>query len=274
MYVTTDEVYGTAGISSTEVSESVVKQNIIEASTYIDKKTFTTYLSNKESGMVSSATATTLVDSTIDFSSYTNTDKYYVRIIAGVGEGQVRLVKKIVLNTLTVKSWDTIPDVTSEYEFFWSGQSPIIDKSIDGSGLDYQYMTRIPIVDVITLSVNGTSVTPSSVYIYSDEGKLLLGPTSELSYFIKKPQSVSINYLFGVEDIPHDVLAAVRTYAAMKTLVNQMGGTFNTPSTYSLPEGSVSIGQAYVNIKSTIDGLSKMFESLKSGLKRYPYVGF
>jgi hypothetical protein len=53
-----------------------------------------------------------------------------------------------------------------------------------------------------------------------------------------------------------------------------MGGTFDDLSTFNLPNFSGSIGQAYVNIKGTVDVLNKEFEQLKKEVVgRYYYIG-
>jgi hypothetical protein len=52
-----------------------------------------------------------------------------------------------------------------------------------------------------------------------------------------------------------------------------MGGTFDDLSTFSLPQFSGSIGQAYVNIKGTVDVLNKELMTLKqSVIGRYYYI--
>jgi len=48
-----------------------------------------------------------------------------------------------------------------------------------------------------------------------------------------------------------------------------MGGTHNIPSSYQLPEGSVMIGQAYVNIRGAFDVLSKERDRLEQSIVRY-----
>ena len=49
-----------------------------------------------------------------------------------------------------------------------------------------------------------------------------------------------------------------------------MGGTHNIPSTYSLPEGAVTIGQAYINIKGTWDTLMREKTALELKIIKYP----
>ena len=51
-----------------------------------------------------------------------------------------------------------------------------------------------------------------------------------------------------------------------------MGGTYATLSTYSIPHFSASVGQAYVNIKGTLDEMHKYSKELAKMVKKYPAV--
>jgi len=69
---------------------------------------------NRQVGMVTSAAATTLIDSTANFSSVTTA--YYVSIYDGTGAGQIRAVAGVTGTTqLNVVTWTTTPDTTSKY---------------------------------------------------------------------------------------------------------------------------------------------------------------
>lgn len=67
-----------------------------------------------DSGKASSATATTLVDSskTWTVNAYSN---MLVRIIAGTGAGQLRKITSNTATALTVPTWTVTPDATSLY---------------------------------------------------------------------------------------------------------------------------------------------------------------
>jgi len=93
---------------------------------------------------------------------------------------------------------------------------------------------------------------------------------AEVSYWTsKKAQLNVISYWWGVYPLPYEVKRLTEVYAAIMCLEAQMGGTHNIPSTYSLPEGSVTIGQAYINIKGTWDTLMREKAALELRIIKY-----
>lgn len=64
-------------------------------------------------GSVTSATSTTLVDSTAEFTA--DMVGYYVYILSGTGAGQRRAIASRTSTELTVSTWTTTPDATSRY---------------------------------------------------------------------------------------------------------------------------------------------------------------
>jgi hypothetical protein len=49
-----------------------------------------------------------------------------------------------------------------------------------------------------------------------------------------------------------------------------MGGTFDDPSSVSLPDMTVSVGQAYINIRSSLETLKEEYNELLKTIKVYP----
>jgi len=274
--VTRDEVYSTAGITSAEVGTDAVDLFIKSAEKHLDRYTLTTYWAisddeeDAQTGTASDGDTSTLTDSSQSW-SVNAYNKYYVWIHAGTGAGQVRKISSNTATELTVSSsWSTTPDSTSQYRIFYSASTPTVDDEIDGTGSSTFYTMQYPVQELESLSINDTTVTTSYVYKYKSEGKLKLGDSAEVSYFLNtKPQQVDITYHFGVYPIPEDAKRYCLITAALSTLASQMGGTYATPSTYSLPEGSLTIGQAYVNIRGTFDVLLKEAQILKQNLPRY-----
>jgi hypothetical protein len=66
-------------------------------------------------GTASSGTATTLVHTGKNWASNQWRDAFHVRITAGTGAGQVRAITANTADTLTVATWTTNPDATSQY---------------------------------------------------------------------------------------------------------------------------------------------------------------
>lgn len=72
---------------------------------------------NGDRGIATSATATTLVDSTKTWTA----DRWigaYVKIVRGTGVGQVRAITDNDGTSITVATWTVTPDATSEYVFY------------------------------------------------------------------------------------------------------------------------------------------------------------
>ena len=119
-------------------------------------------------GTVSSATATTLTDTTQSWTnnyslpvSYTIDHHYYISIISGPGLGQVRQVVSNTTTTVTIDSpWDIIPTSASEYAINPYGANHVLVKgnSLSGNprGLEF-YKTSTEDLSIInnTLTDNG-----------------------------------------------------------------------------------------------------------------------
>jgi hypothetical protein len=87
-------------------------------------------------GTATSATGTTLVNSakTWTTNQWTN---YQVRIVSGTGAGQIRTISSNTGNTLTVPTWTTTPDATSEYQI--TGNDDFIYYIGNGAVAMYRY---------------------------------------------------------------------------------------------------------------------------------------
>lgn len=272
MYVTTEEVYQTAGITKTEIPTKWVEDFIKAAEAEVDRMTNTTYWIQEDCGTVESATADTLTE-TGKFAGKAFLD-YYVWIYKGTGSGQVRTIESFTENTLTVdRDWTTALDTTSKYRIIYTHTEAYKEEIRDGDGTNELFSERFPLIEVDKLSISDTEITNSNIYKYKDEGKLVLSTGAEVTYFSANyPQQVELSYWFGVFKIPWEVKRLALIYASLKALMAQAGGTFNVPSTYSLPEGSVTIGQAYVNIRGAWDMLDKERVHLESQIAKYASI--
>lgn len=275
-YCSTTEVYAVAGITSAEVSAADVTMHIKVAEKYVDRITGTTWWHTESSGTATAATATTLTDSgkTWTASAYIYD---YVYIVSGTGAGQMRQITANTTTQLTVATWTVTPDVTSVYAIIHTGTNPIKTDTFSSDG--YQpsayWVTKYPIVETVSISIDAVSQTVADVWVDEDEGKITLGNGNATNRWSAKVQGNVVAYYFGVYETPFDELVSKLTanVAATYVLSQQMGGTFDAPSTFSLPEGSVSVGQAYINIKGTLEELRKTITILEGVVRKYPYLG-
>jgi hypothetical protein len=276
-YCTYQEVLNVAGITTSEVSEATVRQHIEGAQVETDRITYTTWWARQTTGTASSSTDSTL---TLTSAGWTvNAYEYdYIYIISGTGSGQLRQIVSNTADTLTLdEDWETNPDNTSVFEIVSCGHDPRITETFEADeygehGPYREYITdRRPIVAVTALSVDDTAESTGSLFVYNTEGAVVTGKSSGLTRFSPKPQGNSLSYLYGVRKHPlhKQVKQLCMTLAAMSVLSSQMGGTHNIPSTISLPEGSLSIGQAYINIKGTRDTIYDAYERLILTVPKY-----
>ena len=270
-YCTTDEVYATAGITSTDTATATVDEFILQAQGIVDRLTNTTYWNLDNSGTASAGAATTLTDGTKTYVVDAYTDMY-LWITGGTGIGQIR---KITSNTSTVitvtAAWTTNPDSTSQYRVNSTGTDPYIYQELrDGDNNDTLFLDKYPLILLEAVESNAVTITPSNIYQYPKQGKLVLNTNAGVSYWTaKKAQLNKFDYYFGVYPLPYDVKRYVIISAAIEALSAQMGGTHNVPSTYGMPEASLSIGQAYINIKTTRDTLVNEQAKIEERMIKY-----
>jgi len=277
-YVTVADVEKVLGYlkTDTNVTEASIKEAIKSASDEVDLITHTRYWVINDSGTVSTGGTTTLTDTTK--SEDWTADKWancVVWIYGGTGAGQFA---RIASNTTTVITFhtddelDTATDNTSKYRIL---PDVMEVRKYDGDNKRFKYLPLYPIRNLVYLEIDDTEVTPSKVYIYEDVGRIELHSklSPEYSIFNKNyPQNTTIKWTYGVYPIPSSIKRLTCGIAAIKSLVVQMGGTYRTLSTYSIPHFSGSTGQAYINIKGTIDEMIKETNELIKRVKKYPQV--
>lgn len=279
-YVSTADVYRTSGITSTEISTADVSVQIGRAEANICRLTKNIYWKvaitsqAATSGAASSITKTGAGWTTNEFVDL------YAYVYSGVGIGQIRKIVSNTSDTLTVdRVWASNPDNTSIFKIFYvpEGFSPYVSEAYDGNGLSYFYLPYYPVKIVETLAIGYTSpvtVTPSTLFLYEKKGQIRLSPTSQAQTFLNVyPQEVNVSYWYGVDYLPSEIKRLVELQAAFQILGQQMGGTFDDPSTVTLPEMSVSIGQAYINIRSSLETMKEEYMDLLKNIKVWPVFG-
>jgi hypothetical protein len=276
MYVSVDEVRQAVTVPNTMVTDLMIRSFISYAERETDLFTFTTYWSTEYTGTATSATASTLVNTSAKWTTNDFSSNHFVKITGGTGSGQIRgILPGNSPTSLSVdRNWTVTPDNTSTYAIYYSQTNSLFSDAIDGSGRSYMFMPAYPIRSVDSLSIASTSVTSSNVLIYADQGKLTLGDSAEYKIFASyKPQLVSIAYWWGVNGVPQEIKRFVTLKAAVQALMQLKSTAYNTPLSYNMPEGSVSIASPTQAIQSVIDTYNQQIEDLSKLLVRYPYLG-
>jgi hypothetical protein len=281
MYVSIDDVRNTIDVPTSKISDATITQAIQWAEDEVDAYTETTYYPVEDSGTVTSATATTLVDNT---KSWTEDEhiNYAVYIYSGTGKGQIREITDNDDTSLTVATWDTNPDTTSKYCVTYINK---VTETYDGRPVDYLVLDNAPLVQVDSLTINGTSIDTDNIYTYNDSSRIVLSTDASKTSFLPSTnytkQNVSITYHYGVLPevkrgslhIPYTIKRFTLVIAGLKALAFQMGGTFDDLSTFSLPQFSGSIGQAHANLTAVYTKLLAEKKQLKqSVIGRYYYI--
>jgi len=272
MYCTTQEVYESTTLSDDQVPQSAVESFIKSAEREVDRKTFTTYWAvDTDTQVATSATNTTIVVSGATYSPK-ELIGMYVWVYSGTGIGQMRQITGNDDTTITVESvWDTNPVADDIFRVIYTATDPHFNEAEDGNNETYFFTHDYPLQLLNNVTIDSTTVSVSNVYQYKKIGKIQLKATAEVQRFKDAyPQQVTLDYYYGVYPLPYEVKRYCVVLASMKTLAAQMGGTYATPSTYSLPEGSVTVGQAYINIRGTFDVLMKEHVELLKTLIKYP----
>ena len=270
-YCTQTDVERAMGVAAgdTNVTQAMILSSIISASNEVDLIAHTTYHSIEDSGTASAGAATTLTDAGAGWTA-DEWINYVVWIHAGTGSGQWRTITDNTTEVLTVDTWDTNPDNTSQYRII---PDCILDISVDGDNSTELALPYFPIVNIQSLSISGTSVTTTRIYNYEDEGIIELHGqlNPEVTYFKNNyPQAVSISWVYGVYPIPRDVVRLTANIAAIQCLITQIGGTYNDVTSYTIPHLTVSKGEPYMNIRSTLDYLRKESDMLTKRIVKYP----
>lgn len=248
----------------TNVTQAQILQAIKDASDEVDLITHTRYHSVEDSGTATTGGTTTLTDST---QSWTVDEwaNFVIWIYGGTGSGQYA---RIASNTATILTYHTddelanTTDTTSTYRII---PDAISTQSIDGNNLTNMYFHPFPIKSLLSLGIAGTTVTASKVYVYEKTGELKLHSQlapEMLSFRTTYPQDIIVKYVFGVYPIPAHINRLAANVAAMQCLIEQIGGTYNDITSYTIPHMTASKGEPYTNIRETLSRLIKETEKL------------
>ena len=286
MYCSISDVRNVIGISSTsDIPDAQITQAITWAEDEIDRLTNTSYYPSIDSGTATSGGNTSLTDST---KSATWTAHAYigyaVYIYTGTGKGQIREITENTTTALTVATWTTNPDATSKYYITYYNK---ITELYDGNNKNYMMLRYQPVVQVDALSVNGVTVTPSTIYLYNNTGKIQLSQTSEATLFTPDDtnylsQIVSVTYWYGVVAeqkrgltllLPQQIMRLCAVIAGLKALAYMVGVKYNALNSFGLPDFTGSTAPVYQSLRGTIDNLNNEAQLLlNSVVGKYAYM--
>lgn len=274
-YVTTTEVRNMFNVPAT-ITDAMLEQFIDFAERDVDRFTYTTYWNTEYSGTATSATNNTLTQSSASFPTSNGlSSNYYITLTSGTGSGQYRQIISNTSTQVTVdRNWSTNPDATTTYQIFYAASQPRLSDAYDGNNQQTMFVPSYPVRLIESLTINSTTVTPSAVLVYANVGKLYLGDTAEYRYFDgKKPQLVNLAYWFGVPQVGAEIKEYVCLKASILALQQLQASSYNTPLSYNLPEGSVTMKSPTDAITATLKSYLERLEQLSCRLIRYQSLG-
>lgn len=152
----------------------------------------------------------------------------------------------------------------------------VTDEEYDGDGTGDLILKNQPVNAVTALSITRdygtsyTSITTTALWVKSGI-RIALKPTAEATTFPAGTNTVKVSYRHGI--VPDDsVKEIILLIAGMKVLAEQAGGTFNDPTSYELPEYSVSKGEPFTNIRETFFRLREQYEMALASYPPWPTV--
>jgi hypothetical protein len=243
------------------VTDANITSAILDAQAEVNAKTSTVYWNIEDNGTASSGAVATLTDTSKTWttnqfgpSAATSQVGYTLWIYGGTGAGQVREIVSNTVSALTVSpNFVTPPDNTSLYRVLPPAHR--ID-TLDGSGTDLQTIMYYPVRSIYALTIDGTSVTPSTLIIEPWSGIIKLTDTSQIRYFSDRTlQLVTIDYFYGTYPMPFEVVRYTAVLAAIKVLQQLLGARIHYYNSITLPELSGSQVDPYVRVKGMIDAL-------------------
>lgn len=251
MYCKIDEVKRACNYPSDDapISDKAIQENILASTDEVNLIYRTKFYHACVESTATEGTASSLTDSNRVWEKDGWKD-YVVYITGGTGSGQYRKITSNTLNVLSVTpDFSTTPDNTSTYEITTLGYK---NETLDGSGSDTMLLTNHPLQNLISLTIDDTSVTPSRVYQYTS-GKIVLGTNAEKTQFLSSyPQQIEVEYIYGVDELPKVIKRLCVLLSSMRCLSAQIAGTYDDFTSVSLPNLSGSKGEPYTNIRDSI----------------------
>lgn len=139
---------------------------------------------------------------------------------------------------------------------------------LDGTGLNYFFTGKNPLLAVRELNTNDTDISVSSLNVYKESGKVELGISSETSTFISKSRDIKVKYLFGMlEESSTSTTSSAATTAGSSVAISVLDETgFSEDDWVEVigMDGNVEVAQVESTASDTIT-VNKLVFSHESG---------
>jgi len=159
-------------------------------------------------------------------------------------------------------------------ELHTSFETTAIDQEIhDGHNRAVLYTRFWPIITIDELKVNDTTISSGDYVIYKERGAIAFAQDAGQVFYVGQ-QNIDIDYNYGYTAVPRNVESATAYLAAIMTLTEQLGGTFNDITGAQVMDVQYTKGEPAANIQATmrfLDGLvgkTGWFEKKMDALKR------
>jgi len=261
-YCTEDDVRREIGLDSSDVSDVDILEFIKMSEDEVDTITHTTFLKVQSDGTATSATTATIADTNQSWTANEwNSDAnkvggYMVYVYSGTGNGQARVITDSTTSSLTISpDWETTPSTDSLYRIF---KNTYEDETFTGDGTQTYFTKEYPLLNLYSITIDSTDVTPSNIYQTNQWGKLHLGSSSEVTYWKDTyPLLCNIKYFYGVYPVPLLVRDLTAVLAAIRCASYMIGGTYTFATSYSIPDLSVTKGVPYPHFNTALEKLTK-----------------
>jgi hypothetical protein len=198
--------------------------------------------------------------------AYTNEERVWAT--SGVSSSDINrsdCVKAIMdasaeVDTITMRKY--YPVTVTEKHYGNSSNSLMLDNS--------------PVISLNTLTISGTSVTPSKTDVILETGKLVLTTDAEQTIFQTTDdytRNIIVNYTHGYATLPDEIVRLTDCIAGIKILVELMGGYYIGTHSYSIQGVSESLGDPHAKLRATLGQLETERDMLMANIQKRIYVG-
>ena len=171
-----------------------------------------------------------------------------------IGEGDVADFIKESDGEIRAMYQKSFANATTETEWI------DIENLDEDEDIDTIFLDKRPVQSITSLEsydTGGTLITTwesSDYWLDSGMGRIRL--TSKT--FAHQNHRVKVVYTYGYTAVPTNIAALSATISGMRIIIQQIGGTYNDVTTYSLPSGvSIGVGEPYTNMRETVSRLEK-----------------